>query len=163
MRRSGGAQRLYDGCMARRLVPVVAFVLAGCSAGEPEPVPASCFSDAEVYAQALEAAPEPVRLPDGSAISSCVQLASQPADLQNLGAVVTRVADRLAAQAEEDPRAALELGYLVGAVQRGAERTNGTQLELAFRTGRSAGRLGTPPPEVARALELGLAAGERSG
>jgi len=126
-------------------------------------MPASCFSEAEVYARALQAAPEPVRLPDGSAISTCVELASEPADLQNLGAVVTRTADRLAQRAEDDPRAALALGYLVGAVQRGAERTNGTQLELAFRTGRAAGRLGSPPPGIAGALERGIAAGQRTG
>ena len=126
-------------------------------------MPASCFSDADVYARALETAPDPVRLPGGSPISTCVELASQPADLQNLGAVTTRTADRLAEQAETDPRAALALGYLVGAVQRGAQRTNGTQLELAFRIGRSAGRLGSPPPRIAGALQRGMAAGERSG
>ncbi|HEV2752864.1 MAG TPA: hypothetical protein VGV36_03380 [Solirubrobacteraceae bacterium] len=126
-------------------------------------MPASCFASAEVYARALHAAPEPVRLPGGSRISTCVELSSQPADLQNLGAVTTRTADRLAEQAEADPRAALALGYLVGAVQRGAQRTNGTQLELGFRIGRAAGRLGSPPPEVAAALERGIAAGERTG
>lgn len=126
-------------------------------------MPASCFSDAEVYARALEAAPAPVRLPDGSPISACVERASKPADLQNLGAVTTRTADRLAEQAEDDPRDALALGYLIGAVQRGAERTNGTQLELASRIGRAGGRLGSPPPRIAGALERGMAAGERTG
>jgi len=148
--------------MARRLA-LAALALAGCAAGERQTMPASCFGEAEVYARALEAAPQPVRLPDGSPISTCVELASRPADLQNLGAVTTRTADRLAQQAEDDPRAALVLGYLIGAVQRGADRTNGTQLELAFRIGRAGGRLGSPPPEIAGALERGIAAGERTG
>ncbi len=148
--------------MPRRLA-VATLLLAGCSAAEPETMPASCFSDAEVYARALQAAPDAVRLPDGTAISTCVELASQPADLQNLGAGATRAADQLGRRADEDPRAALELGYLVGAVQRGADRTNGTQLELAFRIGRAAGALGMPPPQIARALERGIADGERTG
>lgn len=108
--------------------------------------------------------PDPVRLGDGTAISTCVELASSTADQQNVGILVVSVAEELEEQAADgDEAAALRLGYLVGAVQRGAQRTSGIQLELAFRLSRVAGALGDPSPEITGALTDGIAAGERTG
>jgi hypothetical protein len=143
---------------------LAALALSGCTAGDDPPLPADCLQGEETLEEALTAAPEPVRLTGGTPISTCVELASSTADLQNVGILVVGVAEGLEERAADgDEAAALRLGYLVGAVQRGAERTNGTQLELAFRLSRVAGALGDPTPAITGALTDGIAAGERTG
>lgn len=139
-------------------------MLGGCTAGDDPPLPADCLQGEEALEEALAAAPGPVRLAGGSPISRCVELASSAADLQNVGILVVGVAEELKERAADgDETAAARLGYLVGAVQRGAERTNGTNLELAFRLSRVAGALGDPSPAITGALVDGIAAGERTG
>ena len=84
--------------------------------------------------------------------------ASPPGDLQEIGAAYIAVAADLAFEARADPDgpAATRLGYLIGAVRRGADRTQGIHAELvrrmeqelvivdtrssAFREGERAGR-----------------------
>jgi hypothetical protein len=78
-------------------------------------------------------APGAVRLQDGTPLSDCVEAATESADLQNVGATFTEVGSRLARSAPRDEAAALRLGYLVGASERGAARTAGFQDELTFR------------------------------
>jgi hypothetical protein len=149
-----------------RLAPALlaGLALGGCTAGDDPPLPADCLQGEEALEEALAAVPDPVRLGDGTAISTCVELASSTADQQNVGILVVSVAEELEEQAADgDEAAALRLGYLVGAVQRGAERTGGIQLELAFRLSRVAGALGDPSPEITGALTDGIAAGERTG
>ncbi|HEV2820242.1 MAG TPA: hypothetical protein VGW11_07030 [Solirubrobacteraceae bacterium] len=127
-------------------------------------MPADCLQGQEAFEEALTAAPAPVRLAGDMPISRCVELASSAADMQNVGILVVNVAEDLKQQAADgDQTAARELGYLVGAVQRGAERTNGTHLELAFRVSRVAGALRDPSPALTDALTDGIAAGERTG
>jgi hypothetical protein len=149
-----------------RLAPALlaGLALGGCTAGDDPPLPAGCLQGEEALEEALAAAPDPVRLGDGTAISTCVEMASSAADQQNVGILVVGVAEELEEQAADgDEAAALRLGYLVGAVQRGAQRTSGIQLELAFRISRVAGALGDPSPEITGALTDGIAAGERTG
>jgi hypothetical protein len=149
-----------------RLAPALlaGLALSGCTAGDDPPLPADCLQGEEALEEALAAAPDPVRLGDGTAISTCVELASSAADQQNVGILVVGVAEGLEEEAADgDEAAALRLGYLVGAVQRGAQRTSGIQLELAFRISRVAGALGDPSPEITGALTDGIAAGERTG
>jgi hypothetical protein len=149
-----------------RLAPALlaGLALGGCTAGDDPPLPADCLQGEEALEEALAAVPDPVRLGDGTAISTCVELASSTADQQNVGILVVSVAEELEEQAADgDEAAALRLGYLVGAVQRGAQRTSGIQLELAFRLSRVAGALGDPSPEITGALTDGIAAGERTG
>ena len=139
-------------------------MLGGCTAGDDPPLPADCLRGEEALEEALAAAPEPVRLGGGTPISTCVEQSSATADMQSVGVLVVNVAERLRKQAAEgDEAAARELGYLVGAVQRGAERTSGTHLELAFRISRVAGAVGDPSPAITGALTEGIAAGERTG
>ncbi|HEV2819378.1 MAG TPA: hypothetical protein VGW11_02625 [Solirubrobacteraceae bacterium] len=127
-------------------------------------MPADCLQGEEALEDALSAAPEPVRLPGGTPISRCVELASSAAEMQNVGIVLVQVAEGLKQQAADgDQAAARELGYLVAAVQRGAQRTNGTHLELAFRVERVAGALPDPSTAISDALIEGIGAGERTG
>lgn len=139
-------------------------MLGGCTAGDDPPLPADCLQGEEALAEALSAAPGPVRLAGGTPISRCVELASSASEMQNVGILAVNMAEGLKQQAADgDEAAARELGYLVGAVQRGAERTNGTHLELAFRVERVAGALRDPSPAVTDAITDGIAAGQQTG
>src|SRR5437879_3578293 len=105
--------------MARRpaSIGVVAMALAlavpGCG-NDQRKLPAACVGSAGAIATALHTAPRHVALTDGTSLSECVDRARSDADLQNLGAIYTEVADALAVEVPTSDRAALELGYLVG-------------------------------------------------
>ena len=150
--------------MARVPALVLASVVlgaAGCRSGEPK-LPASCRDQPERIAAALRAAPGPVRLSDGTRLSTCLRRARADADLQNVGVSFTQVADALATRVARSDAAALQLGYLIAAARRGAERTNGVGLELQRRLEQTVG-LDGPPPARRAAFERGRAAGRRDG
>lgn len=149
---------------ARRAHPAVilALALAGCGSPRSTPLPQAC-ADQRAIAGALQRAPAAVRLPGGTRLSRCVQIAARnDGDLQTLGPVLTRSADGLRAQAASDPAAALRLGYLVGAVRRGAAGTPGVAAQLARRVEQLAA-LGATGPRSQSALQRGIRAGEASG
>lgn len=138
-------------------------LLAGCGA-EAERLDPACLASEQVYLEALAQAPRPVRLQSGASLADCVSRARSDGELQEAGVLLVRAADRLAAQAEEgDATAALRLGYLAGAVERGSARTQGVQAELARRIVRAGAVLGDPPPAVEAAFLRGLAAGRETG
>ena len=151
--------------MPGRLVCVVATTAAlagaGCGRDTP-PLPASCVEGSRPIATALTRAPAPVSLSDGTRLSTCVERARADADLQNLGALYTQVADRLRARIRQRDDAALQLGYLIGATRRGASATNGIHLELVRRLEQTA-TLDRAPTPRRQAFQRGLAAGWRSG
>jgi hypothetical protein len=143
-------------------VGILALLVAGCSA-ERDPVPPACVSDPAAILEALAGAPGPVRLDDGTRISTCIGRASSPEELQTLGLLFTRVADDLTASVKQDVEAATALGYLAGAVDRGAASSHaGVAAQLAARIERAAGRIGGGPGAEA-AMRRGLQAGQRSG
>src|SRR4051794_13562553 len=109
----------------RRRVALVALVVAaaGCGAQDSTLAP-GCTDDTASIARALQRAPAPVRLSDGTRLSDCLAKADTDAELQSFGALVTQVADDLADRGD-----AVRLGYLIGAARRGAARTNGVGLE----------------------------------
>jgi hypothetical protein len=123
-----------------------------------DPLSPLCSAGSAQIEQALGAAPRAVRLSDGTAISECVRRARSDAELQEIGLVLTRVADHLAARARRDSHAALALGYLVGAARRGAATTSGIHAELVRRIEQSAAFLDGSPR-----LRRGIAAGEAAG
>lgn len=135
---------------------LVAFA-AGCGS-DPEPLPPACSGAPENVLAALARAPGPVALADGTLLSDCVARASDDAELQMVGFALTPVADRLAARASSD--AALQLGFLVGAVRRGADDSNGVSLELVRRI---ESRVRYEDPALLDAAERGARAGEEHG
>ena len=142
---------------------ILALVLAGCGSQDEMSPPACIEVDPAPVALALERVPAPVALPDGSSLSTCVRLlARSGSELQTLGGRLMRVADDLHAQAQDDPVAALRLGYLVGAVRRGAAQTPGLASNLARRIEQIAA-LDTggarSQAQLARGIRLGEAAG----
>lgn len=149
--------------LARAAVALVlaGLTLSGCSRSDGAAPSPECTVGPREVATALRAAPRDVRLVDGTAISDCVRRAESEADLQNLGLVLTRVAEDLEDSARTAPRAALELGYLIGAARRGAPHDSSLQAELVYRLERSAAV--SMPPAGERALAEGMRAGERRG
>ena len=139
----------------------VLLALAACGAAA-HVVPPACLSGARDVERALIAAPGPVALSDGTPLSRCVANATDDGDLQNVGAVFSGAADDLALAAARDTRAALRLGYLIGATRRGAAHTQGIGSELVRRVEQSA-NLPRRAPGVDAALHRGLVAGQQGG
>jgi hypothetical protein len=149
--------------MVRTLALFAALSLAACGASTPT-LDDACTGSAGAIERALVRAPRPVTLSSGTRLSQCVSDARSDADLQTAGAVLTRAADHLAAQARAGDRdAALRLGYLVGAARRGAKRTAGIHAELQRHIERAAAGLDDAGAAVAQALARGQRAGEASG
>ena len=121
-------------------------VAAGC--GEEKTVLApACTDSAGAIVTALEQAPGPVTLGDGTTLSRCVDQARSDVELQSLGMVLTSAAEQLA----EQRRHAWPLGYLVGAAQRGSEHNSGVGAELVRRLESAGRRVGDGPRAAARA------------
>lgn len=142
-----------------RIVVVLGLLLpAGC-AKEREPVPEGCFGEPATLLAELRQGP-PVVLEGGVRLSGCVSAARTDADLQSLGLLFMRVADRLRAQAPSDRQAAFGLGYLAGAVTRGARASSGS---IAAQLARRVNQLATLDPDAGAAASSALARGRREG
>lgn len=149
--------------LARTLATALALpLLAGC--GEEEPLPQSCVqaNPAEVLSALRRAPGRVVALPDGTLLSACIDRAESDAELQTLGISFVTVADRLGAQVERDRDAAFRLGFLLGAAERGAGPTGGTQAELVQRLEQA---VAFRTDDAARNAEVmrGVAAGREAG
>lgn len=143
------------------LLGTIALLALGACGGR-EPLPSGCaeVSPADVT-RSLRHAPHDVAL-GGTPISACVERAISDAELQIVGTTLTAAADDLARRLADGERVAFQLGFLMGAVERGAARTTGVQSELSDRIGQAAGLDGGPPAQRAVLLR-GRAAGRRGG
>jgi hypothetical protein len=137
----------------KRLASLLSLVaVAGCSREQEADLPAACHSEPGVFASALRAAPDRVRV-DGVSLSSCLAKDSSTGDVQAVGFALLGAAQQLGR--EGDPVA---LGYLVGALRRDAERSQGIHLELVRRVEQEARPFARRP-----GFERGLRAGRTSG
>jgi hypothetical protein len=134
--------------------------VAGCSSGEDDEAPAACLTGSAAYLTALEAAPGEVRLEGETPISECLTSGQQGGELAQVGKEVIDAATVLNEEAREDPAgpAAVRLGYLVGAVERGAE---GIHADLVRRL-QSAANF-SPDRQLPPAFERGFAEGYTAG
>jgi hypothetical protein len=143
----------------------LALAFGACTKDAP-PMPSTCIdTDQDGYERALARAPGPVVLPGETLISTCLRRVRTDAELQNLGSVVHATAEDLATRARErgDVAAALQLGFLSGAVSRGADHSSGIAAELARRVETAGTGVRERSPAAARALDDGLAAGAARG
>jgi len=149
-------QRIRGGTLLNCLV--AAAVLAGC--GGDDTLPAACREGEQALSTALAAAPRPVRI-DGTAISSCMTDAADGAELQQFGGAVNATAARLADAAAERPDSAeaVQLGYLAGAIRRGAGGSQGLHYELRRRLEQETGRVDQRSAAYRRGERAGLASG----
>jgi hypothetical protein len=129
----------------------------GCG-NDAHRVPVACF-DGNVP-KALATAPGEVRV-DGVRLSDCFTRAANPAEVQQVGGVFIAAAERLGAKARSAPHspAAVQLGYLIGAVRRGTGHTQGIHYETRRRIELELTGVNTRTPEFVS----GEKAGERSG
>jgi hypothetical protein len=144
------------------LVLLMAALLAGCGRDTAGTLPAACrFPNGPgAVRAALARAPGEVRL-DGTPLSKCLVREADASDVQSVGAVYVDTASGLASRVRAAPHsaAAVQLGYLVGAVRRGASKTAGIHYELQRRVEAELSGIDTHSPEFSR----GERAGEASG
>lgn len=112
-----------------------AALFAGCGGRDDPSTPVACLEGSGVYLNALAAAPDEVRLGGEVPISDCLAENQQGGDLATVGEATVDAATKLNTEARANPDgpAALRLGYLIGAAERGAERTEGIHAELIRR------------------------------
>jgi hypothetical protein len=110
------------------------FVAIGC--GEPsDSTPVACLEGTGAYVKALGDAPGVVKLQGETLISECLAENQQAGDLAAVGTALVAATTRLNAEARAEPGgdANLQLGYLLGAAERGAQDTNGIHTDLLRR------------------------------
>jgi hypothetical protein len=110
-----------------------AALLAACG-DEEEQIASACKEGPAAVTKALRDAPGEVRL-GGAPLSGCLSEEADGGELQLVGTSFVDAASGLAASARRRPegRAALELGYLMGAARRGGRATQGVHSELLRR------------------------------
>jgi hypothetical protein len=151
------------------LVPTIGFVLALAGCGEPsDTTPVACLEGTGAYLKALSNAPGPVQVRGETPIGECLVENQKAGDLATVGTAMVAAATRLNAQARAEPGgdADLQLGYLLGAAEHGAERTNGIDADLIRRLA-AAARYSPDnrplPTAFFRTYRTGYAAGQENG
>jgi hypothetical protein len=116
------------------LLLAAATLAAGCGR-DTETTPVACLEGPGPYLKALAAAPGPVTLDDQVAISECLVENQAAGELARAGEAMVAAATRLNGEARANPggEESLQLGYLVGAAQRGAAGNEGIDTELIRR------------------------------
>ena len=127
----------------RRLGPILAAcaaalllaVFVGCGSGRDTETPVACLEGAAAFERALSRAPDTVLLGGETPIEDCLTENQSGGDLATVGEAMVEAATGLNAEAREDPggQATLELGYLIGAAERGAAETEGIHTDLIRR------------------------------
>ncbi|HWA53389.1 MAG TPA: hypothetical protein VG816_04375 [Solirubrobacterales bacterium] len=155
----------------RRLAALCLIALAagalGC--GKPDDsTPVACLEGSGAYLRALKDAPGEVTLDGDTAISDCLVENQKGGELATVGTAMVDAATQLNAEARAEPggEANLQLGYLLGAAERGAEDTEGIHAELIRRL--SAAARYSPdnrplPPAFLRTYKEGFDAGSTEG
>jgi len=123
--------------MRTRTVIALATLACGLSAcgSTDDATPVACREGPGPYLGALSDAPGEVKLDGETPISDCLTENQSGGDLASVGTAMLAATTRLNAEARERPGGAanLRLGYLLGAAERGAEKTEGIHAELVRR------------------------------
>jgi hypothetical protein len=110
--------------------------LAGGGCGrQDDSTPVACLEGSGAYLDALRAAPGPVKIGGETPISDCLARNQKAGDLATVGGAMVEAATKLnaAARAEPGGGANLQLGYLLGAAQKGTGKTEGIHADLLRR------------------------------
>ena len=141
----------------------LAVFATGCGGRDEDTTPVACLDGAQAYLVALGDAPGEVRLSDDVSIADCLAENQDGGELAGVGEAMLEAATELNAKAQADPEgpAALQLGYLLGAAEHGAEDTAGIHAELIRRLTVAArySPEGPLPPSFMRAYREGFEAG----
>ncbi len=145
-------------------VAVALALLAGCGAKKNDVAPAACLVTNNGYLRALERAPGAVRLAGTTPISDCLVPDQDAGQLANIGREMIVAATKLNLRARAGSETAtVQLGYLIGAVAKGADPIHTDlvrRLNSAARFSRTGGTLSA---SFERAFGRGYAAGHSSG
>lgn len=116
------------------LACLAALVGAGCGS-QDDSTPVACLEGEAAYLVALRAAPGEVKLAGETPIGDCLAPNQQAGDLASVGETLVTTMTKLNAEARAEPGggANLQLGYLLGAAQRGAGKTEGIHSDLVRR------------------------------
>ena len=116
------------------LLALGATLAAGCGKDDAS-TPVACLEGSGAYLRALGSAPGRVELGGETPISECLTENQDGGDLATVGTAMVEAATSLNAEARREPGgpASLQLGYLIGAAERGAERTEGIHADLLRR------------------------------
>lgn len=149
------------------LVWVACLLGAGCG-DQDDSTPVACLEGAGVYEKALAAAPGEVLLRGETPISECLARNQTGGDLARVGEAMVETATTLNAAARAEPGGAanLQLGYILGAAERGAEESEGIHTDLVRRltvAARYAPSSQPLPTAFYRAYRSGYAAGQSDG
>lgn len=148
------------------LLACLAALAAGCG-NQSDSTPVACLEGKAAYAKALKAAPGEVLIAGETPISDCLAENQQAGDLSRVGESLIAVATALNAEATADPGgdANLQLGYLVGAAEAGAEKTEGIHSDLLRRLAVAArfSREGPLPQQFLATYQRGFDAGHENG
>jgi hypothetical protein len=156
--------------MARRAIGTMlalgcaSLLAAGCSKSENDQAPSACLTGSADYVAALKTAPGEVRLDGNTPISDCLVPDQGGGELERVGGAMIAAATELNAPARRDPSGpeALQLGYLVGAVERGADSIHADLVRRINAAARFNQRERVSP-EFERSFGRGYAAGKQSG
>jgi hypothetical protein len=141
---------------------------AGSCGTQSDTTPVACLEGESAYLRALERAPATVGLRGETPISECLAENQKAGDLATVGTALVGAATKLNAEARAEPGgdANLQLGYLLGAAQHGAENTDGIHAELLRRL-TAAARYSPdnqpPPAAFLRVYREGFDAGQAGG
>jgi hypothetical protein len=139
--------------------------VAGCGTKKNDLAPAACLVGNEAYLRALQRAPGEVRLGGTTPISDCLVPEQDAGQLADIGQQMVIAATKLNSEARRDPRgpATLQLGYLSGAVAKGADPIHTDLVRRLNSASRFTLTGATPPASFERAFGRGYAAGHASG
>ena len=115
---------------------LAALAVAGIGCGsQGDSTPVACLEGAGAYERALRDAPSEVLLGGETLISECLAENQKAGDLARVGETMLETATALSAEARKEGGgdAAVQLGYLIGAAQRGAETSEGIHSDLVRR------------------------------
>lgn len=155
-------------CLSASLIlAVLALAGIGCG-GQDDSTPVACLEGAPTYEKALRSAPDEVLLQGETPISECLASNQQAGDLARVGEAMVETATDLNALARQQSGgpAGRQLGYLIGAAERGAENSEGIHADLLRRLTVAARYApGKEPLSAAfmRLYEAGYAAGREHG
>jgi hypothetical protein len=109
-------------------------LVTGCGDSD-DSTPVACLEGAAAYEQALADAPGEVLLEGETPISECLARNQTGGDLSRVGEAMIETATELNGEARAEPggKASLQLGYLLGAAERGSEESEGIHTDLVRR------------------------------
>ena len=153
--------------VAASFLALGALLLASCG-DQDDSTPVACLQGQDIYLAALDRAPGAVKLAGETPISDCLAENQQGGELATVGEAMVETATVLNGEARGVPAspAALRLGYLLGAAERGAERTEGIHADLIRRltvAARYAPDRQPLSPVFLAAYRKGFDAGQSSG